>query len=326
MKNMVDRYVYDVVRRLPERERGDVERELRANIQDMLTEDPQETEVVRVLESLGEPRKLAEQYRVNPRYLISPAMFEQYIAAVRVILPVAAVAMGLLGLVFDLAEATDITFADAIASALGNALSAAMTALFFTTLGFALADYYQFKGPSQKWSPGDLPDLPPKAAVRIPRGETITGMVLSVIFIACTFAALRNPQLIGWYEQTKAVTPLFTPEALSRFVPWFVFASLMSLTVSCVKLVLGRWNFALAAVNTAYSLISAAVFILFLTGADTFNPAISVRIQELFSIMPEQIARYGQINLVIVGALIAVVTAVDVGAGWIKAYRGRRTI
>src|SRR5574344_277501 len=78
MKNLIDRYVFDVVRRLPEGERGDVERELRANIRDMLPEDSQEAETVRVLESLGDPRKLAEQYRANPRYLISPAMFEQY--------------------------------------------------------------------------------------------------------------------------------------------------------------------------------------------------------------------------------------------------------
>jgi hypothetical protein len=321
---MVDRYVYDVVRRLPERERGDVERELRANIRDMLPENPQEAETVHVLESLGEPRKLADQYRANPRYLISPAMFEQYVAAIRIILPVAAVAMGLLGLLFDLAEAGAVSVADAIAGALGNALSAAMSALFFTTMGFALADYYQFKGPARKWSPEDLPDLPPKAAVRIPRGETVAGMVFSVIFIACTFAALKNPQLIGWYEPAKAATPLFTPEALARYVPWFALVSAMSLAVSCVKLILGRWNYPLAAVNTACGLIGAVVFMLFLTGADTFNPAIAAKIQQLFSVPPEQVAWYGRINLTVVSALIAVLTALDVGAGWRKAFKGRR--
>ena len=324
MKNLVDRYVYDVVRRLPEAERGDVERELRANIEDMLAGNAQEAETIRVLGSLGEPRKLAEQYRLKPRYLISPAMFEQYVAAIRIILPTAAVAMGLLGLFFDLAEASAITFADAIASALGNALSAAMTALFATTLGFALADYCQFKAPSQKWSPKDLPDLPPKAAVRIPRGETITGMVFSAVFIACAFAALRNPQLIGWYEPTKAATPLFTPGALSRYVPWFMFASLMSLAVSCLKLIWGRWNTSLAAVNTAYSLIGAAVFLLFVTGADTFNPVIAQKIQQQFSLLPERLQWYGQINLIIVGALTAVFTALDIGSGWRKAWKGRR--
>ena len=324
MKNMIDRYVYDVVRRLPERERGDVERELRANIQDMLAENPQEAEIVHVLESLGEPRKLADQYRANPRYLISPAMFEQYIAAIKVVLPVVAVAMGLLGLFFDLAEAESISIAHAIASALGNGLSAAMSALFFTTLGFALADYSQFKSPSEKWSTKDLPDLPSKTAVRIPRGETVTGMVFTVIIIALTLAALKNPLLIGWYEKSKAAVPLFTQDALSRYVPWFVLVSILSLAVSCVKLILGRWTYPLAALNTVYSLASAAVFMLFLTGADTFNPAIALRIQARFSVLPDQLARYGQLNITIVCVLIALLTAVDVGMGWYKALKGRR--
>lgn len=325
MKNLVDRYVYDVARRLPEAERGDVERELRANLRDMLPDNPEEGEIVRVLESMGEPRKLAEQYRTNPRYLISPAMFEQYIATVRIILPVAAVVVGLLGLLFRLTESTALSFPEAVASVLAGGLSAGMTALFTTTLGFALADYYQFKGPSRKWSPLDLPEVPPKAAVRIPRGETIAGMVFTVLLMAWALAALGNPRLIGWYGQARAVTPLFTPEGLSRFAPWFVLASLLSLAVSCVKLILGRWTYGLAALNTLCSLLSAAVFMTFLSRGDTFNPAIAVKIGEVLSILPEQVQRYGRINLVFCMGLIALAAAADVGVGWHKAHKSRQT-
>ncbi len=323
--NLVDRYIYDVVRRLPEGERADVERELAANIRDMLPEGPDEAAVVRVLESLGEPRKLAEQYRANPRYLISPAMFERYIAAVRVILPVAAAVIGLVGLVIDLAEAAVLSFAGAIASVLSHALSAAMTALFVTTLGFAIADHVSSKGPSRTWSVRDLPDLPQKTAVRIPRSETIAGMVFGVALIACTFAVLKNPQLIGWYEPAKAAVPVFMPEAVSRYAPFFVFVSLLSLAVSCAKLILGRWTYPLAAIHTGYSVIAAVVFLLFLSGEGTFNPAVAEKIQQMFAVPPDQLRVWGRTGLIVWMALIALFTAVDVGKSWHKAYRGRRT-
>ncbi len=325
MKDLVERYIYDVVRRLPEGERAGVERELASNIADMLPNDSGEDEVVRVLSSLGEPRKLAEQYRENPRYLISPAMFEQYLAAIRIVLPVAAVAMGILGLVLDIAKAGADSFVDAIVSALAHALSAAITALFTTTLGFALADHYQFKGPSRPWSPRDLPQLPPKAPSRIPRGETIAGMVFSVVFIACLFAVLRSPWLIGWHGPQTEVVPLFMPQALARFAPWLALVALMSLAVSCVKLALGRWTYALAGINTAYGLVSAAVLLLFLLGADTFNPDFAVRLAQVLTGTPGRIAFYGRLNLFVIAGLIALVTAVDIGLGWYKAHRGRRS-
>lgn len=322
MKNLIDRYVFDVVRRLPEGERGDVERELRANIRDMLPDDAQEAEIIRVLESLGDPRRLAEQYRINPRYLISPAMFEQYAAAVRIILPIVAVGMGLMGLLLGLAEGTVVSITDAIRSVIVGGASAAVSALFTTTLGFAAADYCLNKAPGDKWTLKDLPDVPSREAVRISRGETITGMVFTALMIAAAFALMRNPQLIGWYERSKEAVPLFTQQALARYMPLFIFAALLSLGVSCFKLVLGRWNYPLAVVNTAYSLISAAIFLLFMLGPDTFNAAIADRVAELLSTPRQQVAYLAQAFPKAIGALIVVLSALDVGSGWHKARKG----
>jgi hypothetical protein len=75
MSSLIDRYLYDITKRLPEKSRADVERELRSNIEDMLPEDPTDDDVVRVLTELGSPAKLSAAYRSNPRYLISPELF-----------------------------------------------------------------------------------------------------------------------------------------------------------------------------------------------------------------------------------------------------------
>ena len=85
MSSIIDRYLYDVTRRLPENMRDDVEQELRANIEDMLPDNPTEEEIENVLESLGAPSKLAAKYRPNPRYLISPALFEEYISVLKIV-------------------------------------------------------------------------------------------------------------------------------------------------------------------------------------------------------------------------------------------------
>ena len=60
-KNLIERYVYDVTRRLPEKEREDVMKELRANIYDMLPEGASEDAVKKVLYELGSPVSLAEK-------------------------------------------------------------------------------------------------------------------------------------------------------------------------------------------------------------------------------------------------------------------------
>ena len=76
MENLIERYVYDVVRRLPEQEQDEVGAELRSNIYDMLPEDAGDADVCAAITELGSPLLLAEQYRQNPRCLISPALYD----------------------------------------------------------------------------------------------------------------------------------------------------------------------------------------------------------------------------------------------------------
>ena len=47
--NLIERYVHDVARRMPDKEREDVKQELRANIYDMLPEGASEDAVKKVL-------------------------------------------------------------------------------------------------------------------------------------------------------------------------------------------------------------------------------------------------------------------------------------
>ncbi|ECH9276498.1 hypothetical protein YV30_23930, partial [Salmonella enterica subsp. enterica] len=61
--DLIELYVYEVTRRLPERNREDIALELRSTIEDMLPEDYGEAEVKEALAKLGDPAMLAAQYR-----------------------------------------------------------------------------------------------------------------------------------------------------------------------------------------------------------------------------------------------------------------------
>ena len=58
---LIDLYIQEVTRRLPEKMREDIAMELRSTIEDMLPENYSEKDVKQVLEKLGNPATLADR-------------------------------------------------------------------------------------------------------------------------------------------------------------------------------------------------------------------------------------------------------------------------
>ena len=85
-QDIIDRYIYDVVRRLPPNQRQDIERELRSLIEDMLESGPENRNVEDVLKELGNPLDLARQYRGDSQYLIGPENFDSYTFVLKIVL------------------------------------------------------------------------------------------------------------------------------------------------------------------------------------------------------------------------------------------------
>ena len=68
--SLIDMYVHEVAKRLPEQNREDITLELRSTIEDMLPDDYNEEDVKSVLEKLGSPVSLANGYLDRPMHLI----------------------------------------------------------------------------------------------------------------------------------------------------------------------------------------------------------------------------------------------------------------
>ena len=87
-KDYMDRYIYQVIHRLPKAQREEVRMELEELISDMYADRGSMEEV---LTELGDPAEFAKQYQNEQKYLIGPEYFDTYLWFVKVVLICAAV-------------------------------------------------------------------------------------------------------------------------------------------------------------------------------------------------------------------------------------------
>ena len=142
---LIEVYIQEVTRRLPEKNRGDIALELRSTIEDMLPDDYREEDVMSVLEKLGSPALLANGYRDQPMHLIGPRYFDVYITLLKMILPIAGV-ISLISMVatymfnYSGEEAIINMVISIIGEGIGTLLEVGLQVFFWLTLVFAIIE------------------------------------------------------------------------------------------------------------------------------------------------------------------------------------------
>lgn len=288
MKNLIDRYVYAVTERLTEDIRDDVSRELRANIEDMLSGEPSEEEVRAALIKLGDPVKLAQEYNPVKRYLIGPSLYRDYIAVLKLVTGIAAAVLAgitLVKFIFDPpADAGLLNYSVRfVAEMLAAAIQGFVQGAVWVTLIFAVSERCgggeNTLFSKKKWTPDDLPALPATKKSRISRAETIFSMVWTVIFATLFYF---NPQVIALYEMgsgglTQAV-PLLSAERLKFYMPAILIFAFLQLSFNIWKFISSRWTLPMAWVNTLLNTGFCAIIIVLFRDNALFNPDFISRI------------------------------------------------
>ena len=267
--NLVERYVYDVARRLPEKDREDVKKELRANIYDMLPEGASGDAVQKVLYELGSPASLAEKYRTRPRYLISPAYFDEYVSVLKWVLPLVGVLVMLIGFAIGGFEAAKSGATNAVfviggifSKGVSMGVAAAFQALLWTTIGFVIAEHSGEKKPKvgeYGWRIEDLPEVQnPKAG--IPLSEGIVELVLSVVFsiFAILFCTGRLPFAMMFAQGDLVFYNIFSQSFLTMLVPFILVSLLLAIVQSAAKIKDRRWSIFVCAAVVVKSLVDMA--------------------------------------------------------------------
>ncbi len=91
--DLIERYVQEVARRLPRKQRDDVARELRSSLEDSLEsragvplEQVEEEQAVELLLEFGTPQKVAASYRPGPDFLIGPGLYPSFVKTMKICL------------------------------------------------------------------------------------------------------------------------------------------------------------------------------------------------------------------------------------------------
>jgi hypothetical protein len=269
MSDLVNRYVQQVGRYLPSKERKEVEAELRSQIQDQLEAQfvgaPSQTDTVAVLAELGDPRRMAASYG-SQQYLIGPELYPTMMQVLRhglMIVPAIAVIFTVIDAMSSLQPySVPGVFFEAAAAAVQSALvlSAVVVAIFaiLQHSGQGVSD----KGTEQKkpFNPLELPLLDDPHGVD--RVESTFDMALG------TFATL----VLLYFLQVGGLTLRFNlrnpGEVMAVPLAWIVV--LIITTVGGVLVQLwalwrNQWSMGLWLADSALELLGAvcAYFVFF---------------------------------------------------------------
>ena len=278
--DLINRYVYAVTKSLPEKQRPDIEKELRSLIDDMIEQldgnEAYELKVQKVLVELGNPEKLANNYRGTERYLIGPRYFDQYLLVLKIVLGAVfagiSIAIFVAGIFSEQKSITNI-FKDYF-SALFNAL---FQAFAWTTAAFAIAERNHVnpnrgKSVKEDWNPSKLPVIPDKKAeIRI--SEPIVSMIFTTIFISILYTA---PQLFSAYITKGAeltIIPVLNLDVIKGYRAVLICIYLISIFRDVLKLYGRKWTLQLSVAAVILTAASAILMLIMLTDSNIWNPA-----------------------------------------------------
>jgi hypothetical protein len=282
MTSLTDRYVAATLRGIPEKQRADVDRELRSSIADALEDrvangEERAAAETAVLEELGDPSRLASGMTGRPLYLVGPELFPAYRYILFLLLAIVVPIVGIVEAAVELGAGAGI--GSALLEGIGGALSVGVHLAFWVTLAFAIAervdpatwrreDMKELREITGPWKVEHLPELRTSGAVTV--GETV-GEIVTVGISIGGLLWLR-----GWSWVTDAAgqpIPLFDPALWNFWFPLLIALLGLQVAFHVVKLVVGRWTIGLAIVNAVLLAAFAIPFaVLALTGS-LINPA-----------------------------------------------------
>jgi hypothetical protein len=272
VNELIDRYIHQVARKLPQSSRDDVVLELRTTIDDMVeardgNDDPDA--VRQALAELGNPRDLAARYRGEPRHLIGPDYYEPYLSVLKVVLAVALpVILGVQVLADILEERSG---PGMVGSAIWGTAMTGMLVAFWVTLVFAVIERAgmsidEAAGRSEPWNPDDLPELPPERSI------TLGDFVASVVVVALIPIALVWQHVQSAFSDAGGPIPLLDPDLWRSWFPVLLAIVAVNLGIEIWKFRAGRWSLPLVLSNLALNVAFAGYFIALFAVEDVWNP------------------------------------------------------
>ena len=241
--SLIERYLSEIARRLPKRQREDVRRELRSALGDALDGrvdgEPTEEDVMALLQEFGSPEAVAASYRPESQYLIGPALYPTFKTVTGVVLLIL-VSLVLLGFAVDLASdpPAGVRAVKWFLGLLSSVWDTVLSTLGLIVLIFAVIQRVggrESEEADESWDPRELPEVRDQDLVG--RGEAIVGVVLPIVFLVLLnvfrdhFGVIVNPG-----------GKMLLNDVFQANLPWLNFALGATSVLNAWLLRAGRWS------------------------------------------------------------------------------------
>lgn len=306
---LTDRYVAAVLAALPADQRGSVEPTLRQRIESAIDAHPGDTlDAEReVLQSLGDPVRLATDYAATPTYLIGPHAYGEYRRLLRLLVTIVPTAMAVVSGVLHAVGGGGV--GAVIVTVLTLWFHVTVQVAFWVTLVYALAERYA-RRPRQPWQVRDLDELAPAQEI------TLAGVTTSISSYGLVAALLLSlPQLPALTWPGGQTSPVFRADLWPGWVWFFVILLGASAVLEVVTYCRRRWTRRLAIVNLGLGVVFVVPVLVLLLSDQLIEPAAMAQAQAYLGW-----SRPGLLT-VVVAALIVVVATWDAVDAFRRAAR-----
>jgi len=325
---LIDLYIQEVTRRLPEEIKEDIALELRSTIEDMLPEEPKEEDVKEILSQLGNPAILANGYLDRPMHLIGPKYFDVYTSLLKIIIPIA-LTISLIALIGEIIvtstgeEALYSIIFSIVSKGIWQLLITGMQTAFWITLIFAIMermdkvrDNIPVTMNFKKWNPDDLKNITYISKKKaITKFQVFGSLLWTAIWASVYFNAAS---LFGIYENqsdgVKFITSTFNQEVLLSYWPLVTLVIGIEIAIAIYKGFAGQWTKKVAFVNALVKITSLVVFIIIISNDQLWNDAFITYIKETAK-FTEQVKNWAYLTIIITSL---VSTTIDIFDGFRK--------
>jgi hypothetical protein len=342
MDEMIAAYVTEVGRRLPEKQRADIEREIRSMIEDTL-EDESRTQgrpvdeelVVSVLKRLGSPEKLAASY-APPRYLVGPELYPSYVLSLKLVLGIVLL-LSAIGLAVTAAlgagQGSGADAPVALLRGLGlgglNLINVGIQVFGMVTIIFAII---QWAAPGFK-APAVSPEFDPRQLkiVAEPESEPFRPLNLAIgMTLPLLALALFNfyPQLVGMYiykDGQWQVYQIFTA-AFFGYLPFMSILWTLEAVFKGSVLAAGRWTPALKWMALGLKALGLGMIYVILTGPDIVLVPAAAIINPGGSDIVALFNYWVNFSVRLALGIALVVSIVELGVKIVKLVMGRKNL
>ncbi|GAA1935347.1 hypothetical protein GCM10009716_47970 [Streptomyces sodiiphilus] len=288
---LTERYVDEVVSRLPAERRDDIAAELRTIIADAVegrgASDPGSSER-EVLSEMGDPIRYAARYNDRRPGLIGPDLFPAYIRMLAILLRAVVPLLSLAMAALHFADTGDQVAAVRTGAVTGLVLGIQMAAVL--TVVFAVAERVRHgdgtTARARSWTPDDLPQArqsPDKGGIMALSTVGWDVLLLTLIIWQYTAKPYRTDGAEGGGERVAVLDP-----ALWSGWIWPVLLGLVGLAaVSLARLAAQGWTMRLASLYATAQAVFALPLAWVLYQQMLFNPAFLADVDQVHA-SPEQ--------------------------------------